>query len=116
SEPDAVMAGAFNGPGAHSRRVRLGEANRFRVATRGRSHRPLRDHAAGRELVELGLRMIDTLDQELAPLTRELGVFARRQAGCRSLARKLCRRAYHVLRELGDEALAPVEEAIAAAA
>ncbi len=29
---------------------------------------------AGRELVELGLRMIDTLDQELAPLTRELGV------------------------------------------
>jgi transposase len=35
---------------------------------------------------------------------------------CISLARKLCRRAYHVLRELGDEALAPVEEAIAAAA
>ncbi len=170
---------------------------------------------AGRELVELGLRMIDALDQELVPLTRELGVFARRQPGCRaliarlygvgpvsatailaelgdarrfsssddavrhaglditvhqsdskrapghlshqgpevlrwalfeaalsgarvgspdhgyylqvaeridhtraclSLARKLCRRAYHVLRELGDEALAPVEEAIAAAA
>jgi transposase len=170
---------------------------------------------AGRELVELGLRMIDALDRELAPLTRELGVFARRQAGCRaliaslygvgpvsatailaelgdarrfsssddavrhagldvtvhqsdckrapgrlshqgpevlrwalfeaalsgarvgspdhgyylqvaeridhtraclSLARKLCRRAYHVLRELGDEAIAPVEEAIAAAA
>ena len=170
---------------------------------------------AGRELVVLGLRMIDALDRELVPLTRELGVFARRQAGCRaliaslygvgpvsatailaelgdarrfsssddavrhagldvtvhqsdskrapghlshqgpevlrwalfeaalsgarvgspdhgyylqvaeridhtraclSLARKLCRRAYHVLRELGDEALAPVEEAIAAAA
>jgi transposase len=170
---------------------------------------------AGRELVGLGLRMIDALDQELVPLTRELGVFARRQAGCRaliaslygvgpvsatailaelgdarrfsssddavrhagldvtvhqsdckrapgrlshqgpevlrwalfeaalsgarvgspdhgyylqvaeridhtraclSLARKLCRRAYHVLRELGDEAIAPVEEAIAAAA
>ena len=41
---------------------------------------------------------------------------------CLSVARKLCRRAYHVLRELGDEALAPVEgdpqaeEAIAAAA
>src|SRR6266508_425542 len=29
---------------------------------------------AGRELVELGLRMIDALDQELVPLTRELGV------------------------------------------
>jgi transposase len=170
---------------------------------------------AGRELVELGLRMIDALDRELAPLTRELAVYARRQPGCRalitrlygvgpvsatailaelgdarrfsssddavrhagldvtvhqsdskrapghlshqgpevlrwalfeaalsaarvgspdrayylevaeridhtraclSLARKLCRRAYHVLRELGDEALAPVEEAIAAAA
>src|SRR5438067_6470708 len=28
---------------------------------------------------------------------------------CLSVARKLCRRAYHVLRELGDEALAPIE-------
>jgi transposase len=41
---------------------------------------------------------------------------------CLSVARKLCRRAYHILRELGGEALAPVdrdphaEEAIAAAA
>ena len=40
---------------------------------------------------------------------------------CLSVARKLCRRAYHVLRELGEEALAPIEqttaeEAIAAAA
>jgi hypothetical protein len=40
---------------------------------------------------------------------------------CLSVARKLCRRAHHILRELGDEALAPVEqaraeEAIAAAA
>src|SRR5215211_32099 len=41
---------------------------------------------------------------------------------CLSVARKLCRRAYHILRELGDEALAPVdcdphaEETIAAAA
>jgi transposase len=41
---------------------------------------------------------------------------------CLSVARKLCRRAYHILRELGEEALAPVEyaqqaeEAIAAAA
>jgi hypothetical protein len=43
-------------------------------------------------------------------------------SACLSVARKLCRRAYHILRELGDEALAPVdcdphaEEAIAAAA
>jgi transposase len=41
---------------------------------------------------------------------------------CLSVARKLCRRAYHILRELGDEALAPIErdqrheKAIAAAA
>lgn len=41
---------------------------------------------------------------------------------CLSAARKLCRRAYHILRELGDEALAPIEaappaeEVIAAAA
>jgi transposase len=30
---------------------------------------------------------------------------------CLSVARKLCRRAYHILRELGDEALAPIEPA-----
>jgi hypothetical protein len=30
---------------------------------------------------------------------------------CLSDARKLCRRAFHILRELGDEALAPVEAA-----
>jgi transposase len=36
---------------------------------------------------------------------------------CLSVARKLCRRAYHILRELGDQALAPIaEEVIAAAA
>jgi transposase len=40
---------------------------------------------------------------------------------CLSVARKFCRRAYHILRELGEEALAPIEqpadeEAIAAAA
>jgi transposase len=40
---------------------------------------------------------------------------------CLSVARKLCRRAHHLLRELGEEALAPIEqpaeeEAIAAAA
>src|SRR5712691_3634651 len=30
---------------------------------------------------------------------------------CLSVARKLCRRAYHILRELGEEALAPIEQA-----
>jgi hypothetical protein len=32
---------------------------------------------------------------------------------CLSVARKLCRRAYHILRELGEEALAPIEQAAA---
>jgi transposase len=40
---------------------------------------------------------------------------------CLSVARKLCRRAYHILRELGEQAVAPIEpptdkEALAAAA
>jgi transposase len=34
---------------------------------------------------------------------------------CLSVARKLCRRAYHILRELGEEALAPVEGLLPAA-
>jgi transposase len=167
---------------------------------------------AGRELVALGLRMLDALDLELAPLDRQLRAFARRQPGCRALierlygvgpvsatailaelgdarrfsssddavrhaglditvyqsdekrapgrlshegpellrwalfeaaqsatrasspdrryyvqvadridhnraclsvARKLCRRAYHILRELGEEALAPIDQAVA---
>jgi transposase len=175
---------------------------------------------AGLELVALALRMIETIDDELAPLDRTLSLYARHQPGCRALiarlygvgpvtatsivaelgdarrfgcsddavrhcgldvtvhqsdrkrapghlshegpellrwalfeaaqqacrsaspdyeyyrqvaqridhnraclsvARKLCRRAYHILRELGDEALAPIEtpdreEVIAAAA
>jgi transposase len=32
---------------------------------------------------------------------------------CLSVARKLCRRAHHILRELGDDALAPAEPALA---
>jgi transposase len=40
---------------------------------------------------------------------------------CLSVARKLCRRAHHTLRELGEQALAPIEqpateEALSAAA
>lgn len=34
---------------------------------------------------------------------------------CLSVARKLCRRAYHILRELGDEALAPVDGLLSSA-
>jgi transposase len=165
---------------------------------------------AGRGLIALAMRMIETIDRELVPLDRALSLYARRQPGCRTLiarlygvgpvtataivaelgdarrfgcsddavrhcgldvtvhqsdrkrapghlshegpellrwalfeaaqqarrpaapdyayyqqvarridhnraclsvARKLCRRAYHILRELGDEALAPIEPA-----
>jgi transposase len=41
----------------------------------------------GRELVALGLRMLDAFDLELAPLDRQLRAFARRRAdGARSPA------------------------------
>ena len=61
---------------------------------------------AGRELVTLALRMIDTIDLELTPLTRELHVFARRQPGCRALIERLYGvgpvSATAILAELGD--------------
>jgi transposase len=61
---------------------------------------------AGRELVSLGLRMLDTLDLELAPLDRELRAFARRQPGCRALIERLYGvgpvSATAILAELGD--------------
>src|SRR5881392_3612836 len=39
---------------------------------------------AGREVVELCLRMLDQLDRELAPIDHALRSFARRQPGCRA--------------------------------
>ena len=61
---------------------------------------------AGRELVALGLRMIDALERELAPLDRELHAFARRQPGCRALIAGLYGvgpvSATAILAELGD--------------
>jgi transposase len=44
---------------------------------------------AGRELVSLALRMIETIDRELAPLDRALSLYARRQPGCRALIARL---------------------------
>ncbi len=62
--------------------------------------------AAGRELVVLALRMLDTLDAELVPLDGELGSFARRQPGCRALIAQLYGvgvvTATAILAELGD--------------
>jgi transposase len=61
---------------------------------------------AGRELVALALRMIDTIDDELAPLDRALSLYARRQPGCRELIARLYGvgpvTATAIVAELGD--------------
>src|SRR5262245_48330116 len=61
---------------------------------------------AGREMVALGLRMLDCFDLELAPLDRELRAFARDQPGCRALIEHLYGvgpvSATAILAELGD--------------
>jgi transposase len=61
---------------------------------------------AGRELVTLALRTIDTIDRELVALDRELRSFARRQPACRALIAKLygvgAISATAMLAELGD--------------
>jgi transposase len=61
---------------------------------------------AGREAVELCLRMLDQLDRELVPIDRALRAFARRQPGCRALAERLygvgAVTATPILTELGD--------------
>jgi transposase len=61
---------------------------------------------SGRELIALGLRMIDVVDRELEPLDRRLRAFARRQPGCRALIEGLygvgALLAPAILAELGD--------------
>ena len=61
---------------------------------------------AGRELIELCMRMLDQLDHELAPIDRTLTAFARRQPGCRALTAQLygvgAVTATAILAELGD--------------
>src|SRR4051794_16947055 len=42
---------------------------------------------SAREQVAVALEMIDTLDGQAAPITRELRLYARRQPGCRALMR-----------------------------
>jgi transposase len=42
---------------------------------------------AGRQAVDLALRMIDRLDEELEPIERQLVHYARQQQGCRALMR-----------------------------
>jgi transposase len=61
---------------------------------------------AARELVAVGLRMLDVFDLELAPLDRRLRAFAHRQPGCRALIERLYGvgpvSATAILAELGD--------------
>src|SRR5215218_8214896 len=61
---------------------------------------------AGRELVALALRTMDTIDRELAARDRALRAFARRQRGCRALIANLYGvgviSATAILAELGD--------------
>ena len=64
---------------------------------------PLPDTA--RDQITVALAMIDALDRQLAPITRELRAYARRQVGCRAL---MCHygigalTAVTILAELGD--------------
>ena len=61
---------------------------------------------AGRQVIETGMRMLDYLDAEIAPLERELYWLARRQPGCRALRDKLygvgLMTAAAIVAELGD--------------
>jgi transposase len=61
---------------------------------------------AGRGLVALALRMIETIDRELVPLDRALSLYARRQPGCRTLIARLYGvgpvTATAIVAELGD--------------
>jgi transposase len=61
--------------------------------------------ASAREHVTVALTMIDTLDRQSAPITRELRLYARRQAGCRALMKHYGigeLTAVTILAELGD--------------
>ena len=52
----------------------------------------------------------DDLEAELAPLLADvddIDAQARANRACLSVARKLLKRSYHTLRELGEEALQP---------
>jgi transposase len=61
---------------------------------------------AGRQVIQTGMRMLDYLDAEIAPLERELYWLARRQPGCRALRDKLYgvgfMTAAAIVAELGD--------------
>lgn len=82
---------------AHRRNLMTGEGRGWLAA------QPL--PACARDQVTVALAMIDALDRQLAPLTRELRAYARRQPGCRALMRHFGIGglvAVTILAELGD--------------
>jgi len=61
--------------------------------------------ATAREQITVAIAMIDALDRQLAPITKELRVYARRQVGCRALMAHYgigALTAVTILAELGD--------------
>jgi transposase len=61
--------------------------------------------ASARDQVAVALRMVDALDAQSAPITRELRLYARRQLGCRALMKHYGigeLTAVTILAELGD--------------
>ena len=61
--------------------------------------------ASAREQITVALKMIDSLDAQSAPITRELRLYARRQHGCRALMKHYGigeLTAVTILAELGD--------------
>ena len=69
--------------------------------------------------LDLDPGVVDACRQAAGRIAEQVAQRIDHNRACLSVARKLCRRAHHILRELGDEALAPDaqhEEATAAAA
>ena len=65
---------------------------------------------SARAQIAVALQMIDALDAQSAPITRDLRLYARRQPGCRALMRHYGigeLTAVTILAELGDAAASP---------
>jgi transposase len=74
--------------------------NLLSIEGRARLERSLGLPAAARKVVDLSLKMIDHINEELEPIEAELRTYARSQAGCRALMEH-----YHGVGELTSVAL-----------
>jgi transposase len=108
----------------------LGDPRRFRLLRRRRPPLRTRRHRASvgqkalarpplpRGSGAVALALFEAAQQACRPASpdyeyhRQVARRIDHNRACLSVARKLCRRAYHILRELGDEALAPIEPAL----